>query len=344
MLNVSETKNTSSGTEHDIGNLVYLHYAFRCNYDNTNTIDFTDNSTVTLNSTAKFETNGSAVSWAVVNSATGTIKFVDIPVSFNETSVNIKFTSYNNETRLATGTINVSLNNYAPYALFDPPTSLSYSETDSVQTLDVSTLFSDYENDPIAYTIPDNLTPYTAISFDGNQTINIDPSTGVMSATVINVTATDSKGASFTSNFTISITTANQAPTIIATPGPLTVYDNISFTETLTFSDYFSDNEGDTLSYSISGEPSFVTSSLTVTQVTFTGNASSSMIGSSYDITISASDLYNSVSLDYTITVAENEPPQPSAPDHNITVIEGNSGTVNVPAFTDAESNSITYT
>ena len=341
-MNVSETKNTSSGTEHDIGNLVYLHYVFQCNYDNTNQVDFTTNSTVTLDSAVTFETNGSAVSWAVVNSAAGTIKFVDIPVAFNETSVNIKFTAYNNESQSATGTINVSLNNYAPYALIDPPTSLSYSVTDNVQTLDVSTMFSDYESDPMTYTIPDDLTPYTAISFDGDKTINIDPSASTMSATVINVTATDSKGASFTSNFTLTIT--NQAPAVVTTPSPLTAYDNISFSETLTFSDYFSDSDGHTLIFTTSGEPSFVSSTSTSTDVTFTGNATSSNIGNSYVITISASDQYDSVSLSYTINVVENEPPQAPMAEFNITVYEGNSSITNVPSFTDAESDSITYT
>ena len=154
--------------------------------------------------------------------------------------------------------------------------------------------------------------------------------------------ASDDRNASATYSFIVDIT--NQAPEILGPISPLTAYDNISFTKTVNFSDYFRENDAQqSLNYFISGIPSFMTENLSGDTVTFTGNASTSLIGTNYTIQLAASDTYELSTINLTVNVIENEPPAAPQVTYPVTLLEGQQGTFTIDPFTDAEGDSITY-
>ena len=155
--------------------------------------------------------------------------------------------------------------------------------------------------------------------------------------------ANDDRNASATYSFVVDVT--NEAPQIIGSLSPLTVYDNISFTATVNFSDYFQENDAQqSLHFSCSGVPSFMANSSIGDVITFTGNASSALIGSNFTIQLIANDGYEQSTLNFTINVVENEPPAAPHVTLPVSLNEGQQGTLTFPSFTDAESDSITYT
>ena len=240
-----------------------------------------------------------------------------------------------------TGIINVSLNNYAPYLITGSPLKYNLSVIDADLALDISTVFEDYENDILIYSVLDDLSSFNQISFDGDKTLNIYPSSGTLSSTEIHITATDSKNASSSTILTISI--ANQVPRIISMPLSIQIYDNISFSETLILSDIFIDDDGQDLMYSIADVPTFVNYIITQYQITFTGNATDAYINDTFTIVISASDGYGFCVFNYTVSVIENKPPQPPAIDQDFLLHEGDSGSISLPQFVDHEGDDIIY-
>ena len=136
----------------------------------------------------------------------------------------------------------------------------------------------------------------------------------------------------------------NQAPEILGSLSPVVVYDNISFTKTVNFSDYFRENDTQqSLHYSISGVPNFMTENLSGDTVTFIGNASAALIDSNYTIQLVASDTYELSTINLTVNVIENEPPVAPQTTYPVTLLEGQQGTFTIDPFTDAEGDPITY-
>ena len=155
--------------------------------------------------------------------------------------------------------------------------------------------------------------------------------------------ANDDRNASATYSFIVDV--SNEAPQIIGSISPYTVYDNISFTKTVNFSNYFQESDAhQSLYFSCSGVPSFMTNSSIGDAITFTGNASSALIGSNFTIQLVVNDGYEQSTLNFTINVVENEPPTAPHVTLPVSLNEGQQGTLTFPSFTDAESDSITYT
>ena len=155
--------------------------------------------------------------------------------------------------------------------------------------------------------------------------------------------ANDDRNASATYSFVVDVT--NEAPEVLGYLSPLTVYDNISFTKVVNFSDYFQENDvSQTLHFSIANIPSFVTKVFSGDVVTIQVNASINDINQNFTLHLVANDMYEQSSIDLTIEVLENEPPVAPNVTYPISLLEGQQGTITVPSFTDAESNPITYT
>lgn len=159
----------------------------------------------------------------------------------------------------------------------------------------------------------------------------------------MNLTVTDQYGASISLQFTVSI--INSPPENIASISDLTVYDNISFTQVLNFSNYFRDNDTDqTLHYSVANVPSFMSSSISGDIVTFTGNATAANIGTNYTIQLVVTDLYKQATANFKVIVLENHPPVANTSTFYISLLEDQTGSVTIPSFTDADGDTITYT
>ena len=132
-------------------------------------------------------------------------------------------------------------------------------------TVDVSGGFSDPDGDTLAYAAESGDTAAAAVTVDGSVVTIIARAAG---SAAVTVTATDPGGLSATQSFTVTVAAANEAPEVADTiPEELTagdtdlpvhdlliVLDTADMVDTLTMvvldmADYFSDPEGDTLTY-----------------------------------------------------------------------------------------------
>ena len=155
--------------------------------------------------------------------------------------------------------------------------------------------------------------------------------------------ANDDRNASDTFSFVVDVD--NEAPEVLGSLSPLTVYDNISFTKTVNFSDYFQENDiGQTLHFSLSNTPSFITETKTGDVVTIQGNPNIHDINQNYTLQFVANDMYEQSSIDLIIEVLENKPPVAPHVTLPVSLLEGQQGTLTFPSYTDAEDDSITYT
>ena len=155
--------------------------------------------------------------------------------------------------------------------------------------------------------------------------------------------ANDDRNASDTFSFVVDVD--NEAPEVLGSLSALTVYDNVSFTKTVNFSDYFQENDiGQTLHFSLSNTPSFITETKTGDVVTIQGFPNIHDINQNYTLQFVVNDMYEQSSIDLIIEVLENKPPVAPHVMFPVSLLEGQQGTFTVPSFTDTESNVITYT
>jgi len=127
--------------------------------------------------------------------------------------------------------------------------------------------------------------------------------------------------------------------------GSLTVFDNITFSNTYDISTVFKDPDSHhILTYSLVSYPPFTTTTLVGTTLSVSGIALFSDIGGSFEVVISASDSFDFQNDQLTIVVSENSPPsEPSTFSSTIIGYEDTSTTHIVEAFTDSDGDDITY-
>ena len=124
----------------------------------------------------------------------------------------------------------------------------------TAHTVDVSSYFTDANNDTLTYTITTGFsTPDTiaTVTLSGS-TVTVTPvSVGTVTITV---TATDPQDQSATQTYTVNITQPNRAPTTVGTipDQKLKITSNLKLGEypvTISLGQYFNDEDGDTLTY-----------------------------------------------------------------------------------------------
>lgn len=145
-----------------------------------------------------------------------------------------------------------------------PNTEVASGQTSVV---DVSTYFTDNENDALTYqaTVSDiNAT----VTVDGS---NINFSSGVTGTYTVTVKANDGSLDSEPSTFTVTVTEANTAPTVVSTPtGQISVALNT--TSQVNLNTYFQDVDGDTLTYEVQTSDPSVTAEVTNGVLNFTSS------------------------------------------------------------------------
>ena len=218
----------------------------------------------------------------------------------------------------------------------DPPTisgSLPTKTYDTGVSVNIPTaqVFSDPEGQALTYiasSLPTGL-------FINAQTGVITGSTNVVGTNTVTVTALDPAGASAAASFSLVINQANRAPVLSTALPNRTVY--IGQVSTLNLNSYFSDPDGDALSYSISGSHHGVSITGTTLRMQPT------TLVSPRNVTITASDGQYTRSDTYSYSVPNRSPQVVgSVPtqtfDTGVAVNIGTSG-----MFSDPDGHSLTY-
>ena len=192
---------------------------------------------------------------------------------------------------------------------------------------------------------------YTALMSDGSDIdswASIDEDTGALTANPpsevfgvgsIVITATDTTGASVSDTVTVTITT-NQAPVIAALENQ-TATEDTAVNFTLADTD-FTDGDGDAMTVTVSGEPSWLT--FNAETKTFSGTPTSESDAGTSTITVTATDASNDAGTATfnLVTTAVNDAPVMAATSA-VTVAE-NTFLASSLSATDEEGDTITYT
>ncbi len=205
----------------------------------------------------------------------------------------------------------------------------------------VSSKFSDPDNDTLGYTAVSSNTTKATVSVSG-AVVTITPKT----AGTATVTVTASDG-SLTATQTISVTVnppPNGAPTTVGTILPITLTAGGSATN-VGVSTYFSDPDGDTLTYTaVSSDTTKATVSVSSSTVTITPKA---VGGATVTVTARDSDKQTATqTIGVTVSTAPNSAPERVGTISPITLTAGGiAGTVNVSSkFSDPDNDTLTYT
>ena len=205
-------------------------------------------------------------------------------------------------------------------------------------TLDVADSFTDPDGDALTYTATSSIATVARTSVSGSQvtmTAVAGPGT-----TVITITATDDEQATATQQARVTVPQPNRAPRPVGTIPPQTV--TVGGTTTVNAATYFSDPDGDALTYSAaSSNESIARTSVSGSTVTITGAS----VGSA-SITVTARDP-DGLTATQTVRVTVPQPNRAPRPVGTIppqTVTAGGTTTVNAATyFSDPDGDALTY-
>jgi predicted extracellular nuclease len=157
------------------------------------------------------------------------------------------------------------------------PSNVTLSATSTNENVTANSLVGTFSTtdptigDTFTYSFVPGTNDNAAFTISGSQLlINASPNFETKSSYNIRVRTTDNGGLTFEKALTINVNDLNEAP-VINTPIPLQTVDNTSVFNYTIPNNVFSDPEGDALTYSASGLPSWLTFSPTTK--TFTGTA-----------------------------------------------------------------------
>ena len=278
---------------------------------------------------------------AVATVAVSASMAIITPVGAGTATITVTATDPGNLT--ATQTISVTVNatpNRAPVAVGSIPAQ-TLSVGDSDVTVHFDGYFSDPDGDILLYSATSSNSAIATVAVSASMAI-ITP-VGAGTAT-ITVTTTDPGNLTATQTISVTVSaSSNRAPVLVGKLGPTLQLDDRTAYATIDVSPYFSDPDGDILTFSAtSSNESVVTVSMlssiaTVTPVTI-GNAT---------ITITASDgeLTAARSVSVTVVAGSNRPPVAvgKIPARTIS-IGGNAITVDISGyFNDPDGDTLTY-
>ena len=206
---------------------------------------------------------------------------------------------------------------------------------ESPKTVDVSSYFSEADGDAMLYTASSSATSKATASVTGS---NVSIAAVAGGTATITVTADDGQGSSATQTIAVTV---NRGPTASGGISAKTVSVGKD-PQTVDVSSYFSDADGDTLSYSASSSAtSKATAAVTGSNVTISGVATGSAT-----VTVTASDGRLSATQTIAVTVVTNQTPTAEGTIPAQTVAIGTTPkTVDVGGyFNDPDGDTLTYT
>ncbi|WP_066297997.1 Ig-like domain-containing protein [Bacillus sp. FJAT-29937] len=200
------------------------------------------------------------------------------------------------------------------------------------KTVSLASYFSDPDGDTLTFSASSSNTGVGNASVSGN-TLTLSP-TGLGSST-ITVTANDGKGGTVSQTFTFSVTNRNPGFTQIPTQSTVRGQN-----KTVSLASYFSDPDGDSLTFSATSSNTGV-GNVSVSGSTLT--LSPTGIGSS-TITVTANDgKGGTVNQSFTFNVDNQKPNFTQIPEQS--TIQGQNKTVNLAGyFSDPDSDALTFT
>ena len=228
----------------------------------------------------------------------------------------------------------------------NPPTTVgtipdqTLTEDGAAVTVDVSSYFNDADGDTLTYAAELlNNTTIATVSMS-SATVTITPVlTG--EATIV-VIATDTSGANATQKFSITVNSANAAPTAVGTIPNQTV--KLGATDlTIEVDKYFQDTDGDVLTFTAtSADSTKATVSVSISVVTITAVAEGSTT-----ITVTATDpgnLFAKQAFSLTVKPRNRAPVAVGSMSDSTVMIGGSGDEKNVRLyFTDADADPLTY-
>ena len=278
---------------------------------------FSDTDTLT------YTASSSDTAKATVSVSSATLSIT--PVAVGTSTITVTATDTTQATATQTFTATVVANQTPTTVGTIPAQTVSVNGT---TTVDVSSYFSDGNSDTLTYTVSTSDSA-KATATVATSTVTIS-GVAVGSAT-ITVTATDPSNATATQDISVAVNTP-PAKTQIPNQRPTLITSAWTTKATVDLSSYFSDADGDTLTYTASSaSTSKVTVSLSGSTVTFTAVASP---GSS-TITVTASDGKATTTQTFTATVNKAPTAAKTIPAQIVTVGQtggGDTATVDVEA------------
>ena len=202
-------------------------------------------------------------------------------------------------------------------------------------TVDVSGAFSDPDGEALSYRATSDASSVAGVSVSGS---NVTVTGEAPGAATITVTATDPGGLSATQTFEVTVNRANQAPTVSGSIPAQTVA--VGETAVVDVSAYFSDADGDALSYAASSSnPSVAVVSTSGATVMITAVAKGSVT-----VTVTATDPGGLTATQALEAIVPNRAPVPAGSIPDQTVQAGQTATLDVsPYFSDADGDALSY-
>ena len=146
-LTFNVNKENSSSYTQNIKNVFNESYNYTCFLNDNIGVSFTP---LTLNQTIYYQQNQSAVSWASANNSTGNVEITNVPISFSKTEVNLTVYGIFSGTTEVSTIVKVNLNNLGPQSN-GTVTNFTFTAGDANHTYDITSLFVDYEGDPLTF-------------------------------------------------------------------------------------------------------------------------------------------------------------------------------------------------
>ena len=265
------------------------------------------------------------------------------PVAEGSTTITVTATDPGNLFAKQSFSVTVKPRNRAPVAQGSIPNS-TVMVGGSGDQKNVSLYFSDADADPLTYTASSSDTAKATVSVvDETDEITMLYVTPLAAGTVtITVTATDTEGATATQSYTLTVIPQNTAPS--PKQGVTKLPDQnikVGGTATLNLASYFTDADGDTLTYTASSaDTSKATVSVSTATLTITAVADGTTT-----ITARATDpggLWSKLDGSVKVRASNSAPTSISIPDQ--TVNANQTATINLASyFSDPDGDALTY-
>ncbi|WP_423929172.1 Ig-like domain-containing protein [Candidatus Palauibacter sp.] len=232
--------------------------------------------------------------------------------------------------------VTVARANRAPEAVGSiPPVGLAAGES---ATFEVSSYFRDPDGDALSYEAGSSDASVATASVSGS---TVTVTAVAQGSATVTVTARDPAGLTATQNFGVTVARANRAPEAVGSIPPV----GLAAGDDLTFEvpSYFSDPDGDALSYAAeSSNVSVMSVSVSGAALTITGVAPGTAT-----VTVTARDpagLSASQPVDVTVSDGSNRAPEGTLPFVDVTLPAGVTITFNVFSyFFDPDGDRLTY-
>lgn len=226
--------------------------------------------------------NGTDGSWLSFDAQTNTISGTPAQANVGITIVTVTATD-GSLSSSDVFLITVADVNTLPVVVSSPM--MSFVEDGAAQTLDLSTLFSDADQDILSYTVTYLENPLIANYGESGGLLTVTPIADLNGNQTIRITASDNVG-SVTYDLPVSISAVNDAPILnVAIPNQVAL-EGSPFSYTIP-ANTFSDVDGDNLTISVSGQPAWL--SFDVQTQTLSGTPANENVGT-FVLNVSASD------------------------------------------------------